>query len=221
MNKYFFIIIFTTTKLVAMQTYQCGPIQVMTPALKLEEALLSKNLKRVKKYETKHPRILADTFLNSITYNRLDNVQAFLAAGIDPNGTYVDGYFPLFVATKNDCPETVRLLIGYGAYLNRQVCYGNCNTSLVEAVRRHYTAIVRLLLACGADPNIVLKDGKTALVYAVRQGYEAAVVLLLEYGADTTLQDSSGKNALNYIKPQTSYSVMHILKQATKKYKIR
>jgi ankyrin repeat protein len=52
---------------------------------------------------------------------------------------------------------------------------------------RRFAGVVQQLLAKGADPNVVAKDGETALFLPAMWGYVAIVELLLEAGADATL----------------------------------
>ena len=61
------------------------------------------------------------------------------------------------LAAMKDWPELARLLLDRGAEINRQVGWYQ-NTALHEAVSRHSTETVKLLLAKGADVTIRTRD---------------------------------------------------------------
>ena len=58
------------------------------------------------------------------------------------------------------------------------------------------TAITRLLLTNGADPNVQNKDGYTALILAVKRNRMEDMDHLLANGADPNLQNKFGYSAL-------------------------
>jgi len=55
---------------------------------------------------------------------------------------------------------------------------------LYSAVWNGHEACVRVLIAAGANPNVVNTDGETPLIWATRSGHEACVRALIEAGAD-------------------------------------
>ncbi len=69
------------------------------------------------------------------------------------------------------------------------------DTALHLAAAAYRKAVVRKLVAAGADPNAVDKAGVTPLHRAVRNRCAAAVGALLEGGADPRRRNKSGSTA--------------------------
>ena len=57
---------------------------------------------------------------------------------------------------------------------------------------------MEILLAHGADPNLVYYDGTTPIHHAARTGQLAAVMLLLAKGAEVNAKDKQGWTPLQY-----------------------
>jgi hypothetical protein len=60
----------------------------------------------------------------------------------------------------------------------------------------HTPAMIRRLVAAGADANAMTSNGNTVLMHAVRGGRADVVATLLEVGADTGARNASGDTAL-------------------------
>ena len=102
------------------------------------------------------------------TYGHARVVQLLLAAGVDPNSSSRRGaVFMDAVASTRHLPkpaslETVRLLLDAGATVRPQD-----DPAVVLAVASESpSAVLRLLLESGADPNATRSDGAPAIVIA-------------------------------------------------------
>ena len=105
----------------------------------------------------------------SASYDSPGVMKALLKAGADPNlvGSY-DGSLPLDSAcrysSKNEVPETVKILLESGANVNG--IGDNGQTALHYAVSSDNTELIKYLLEKGADPLILNDKGLTALSLA-------------------------------------------------------
>ena len=66
---------------------------------------------------------------------------------------------------------------------------------MIYAAGEGHTAIVRLLLGKGVDPNQAYDNGLTALMWAAGYGRDETVRALLEAGARADVRDNRGKTA--------------------------
>jgi len=86
-------------------------------------------------------------------------------------------------------------------------------TPLLIAATNGDTVIVRLLLECGANPNMRNFDGVTALHNAVFEKQIDIVKLLLEHGADPAIQDRFGNTPVDLAQrssnPQLAYEIQN------------
>ena len=87
--------------------------------------------------------------------------------------------------------ETLVLLLRYGASVNAWDG-DHESTPLLMAVFRGQLEAVRLLLAAGADPNVVDSEGDTPLRWCVEHGDHDTAALLLRCGADQTIDSFGG-----------------------------
>lgn len=75
---------------------------------------------------------------------------------------------------------------------------GDGMTALMIAVLRGKSAVVKQILAAGADVNRTeFSNERTALHYAAQKGHTDIVLLLLKAGADTTAVDLLGHSPIN------------------------
>ena len=109
-------------------------------------------------------------------------LSALLDAGADPNiGTDVGHQAPLVAAASSRTPANTLLLLNKGARTDGRDSGGA--TALMRAAAQHgQAAVVRALLAKGADVHAVDRESKTALDYA-QLGDPEVVTLLTRAGA--------------------------------------
>ncbi|MCW3099233.1 MAG: Ankyrin repeat protein [Chthonomonadaceae bacterium] len=127
-------------------------------------------------------------------YGNLLAMQLLLAHGADvaPRGCNA----PLTVA--NDA-ESLNLLLDHGADVDGRLAQSReaGDTALICMARRNRLALVRLLVARGADVNAVSVPGRqTALQTAVNAGGIATVRFLLDHGARVNAANRYGQTAL-------------------------
>lgn len=80
--------------------------------------------------------------------------------------------------------ETVELLLDHGANANAVDLGGESWTALMFAAGEGQTAVVRALLAAGADPTLVDADGDAAVEHARAGGHAETAKLLESAGAN-------------------------------------
>jgi ankyrin repeat protein len=125
----------------------------------------------------------------AIYWSPLEFVRALLDAGADPNGHADDGFPPIMAALsmlqrtpganiRPDVTETVTLLLERGSDPNQRGI--NDYTPLHYLAGRGDVALIRLLLAHGADPSLETRidDCETPKRVAISAGHAAAAELL-------------------------------------------
>jgi ankyrin repeat protein len=113
-------------------------------------------------------------------YGTVDEVRALLAAGADPNIRNEAGATALMWAA--DDVGKAKVLIDRGADVNARSLDGR-TPLMLAAARAGSSAVLRLLLDKGADPNVSLL-GLTALAEAAYAADPEAMRLLLSRGAN-------------------------------------
>jgi ankyrin repeat protein len=123
-----------------------------------------------------------------------DIVRVLLSQHANPRLKSFDGYTALIMAAAKGHAEIVKMLLARGA--NPEDRNGDNVPVLHFACAEGGNApTVEALLARGAKPNAVVRDGTTALMTAARCGQLEIVQLLLRRGAVPDAQDSSGRTA--------------------------
>lgn len=124
----------------------------------------------------------------AVTENHLEAVRVLIDHGADVNAR------TLIVETP---PATTGNLQGIGRAQNREkpVPQG-AMTPLLYAARDGRTAIVRMLLAAGANLNQTEANGESPLLVAINNGQIEIAQVLLEKGADPNATDGFGRAPL-------------------------
>jgi len=198
------------------------------------------------------------------TQNRYYKLGAYLLEhGANPNLTNKGGWAPLYIATDNrniengDYPvrkgdmdhlEFITLLLDKGANVNARVKDSietrtvftnqwldeNGATAFLRASQSGDVALMKLLLAKGADPKIATTLGVTALHVAAGIGWVEgityewsqqatldAVKILLELGLDPNAQADTGRTALHGAAHKGRADVIQVLADGGAKLDVR
>uniref|UniRef100_A0A3B3SP56 KN motif and ankyrin repeat domains 4 n=1 Tax=Paramormyrops kingsleyae TaxID=1676925 RepID=A0A3B3SP56_9TELE len=132
----------------------------------------------------------------SVSHSNFAIVRLLLDTGLcDVDHQNKAGYTAVMLAslTAADGPDDVEValqLLRLGD-VNAQASQAG-QTALMLAASHGRTAMVRVLLACGADVDTQDHDGYTALMCACEQGHAEIARLLLERGCDRHLVDKVG-----------------------------
>jgi len=85
--------------------------------------------------------------------------------------------------------------------------------ALIRASSNEHLAMIKLLLAAGADINVSDKTGWTALIWAVTYGNIDIVRILLRKGADIYHRSYLGRTALYYAINKNHIKIVTLLKE--------
>ena len=134
-------------------------------------------------------------------------VEALVAAGHGRRGE------DFFRTVMDGDLRVVNLFIQAGLSPNSRDSRGVPVLSL--AVRKRHGAIVKLLIACGADIDAVSEDrGNTALMDAAAEGLDSIVLNLVQAGAKVDIQSKNGQSALVLAVGQKHFKAATILVEA-------
>ncbi len=164
---------------------------------------------------------LVEEFVQAADAGDLGRVKELLAAGVDPNARNKNRVSALYCAAAEGRVKVVAALIVAGADVNATY-KGVCPTALAAAamgarkVRDKNVAVARVLLAAGADPNVVPSDpdSRSPLSWAVHEHATPLVKVLLDAGADPNLRDGEPDM---YMEPPGMTPLMHVSDPRTAK----
>ena len=80
---------------------------------------------------------------------------------------------PLYIAARNNHPDTVRALIDRGADVNQTQCDG-CSVAFATAYEGH-AGVLKIILENGGDAHAAAEDGTTPTSVAATEGHAAAL----------------------------------------------
>jgi ankyrin repeat protein len=119
----------------------------------------------------------------------------FLSKWLDPNATDVIGISSLHEAVLSDDPNTVRVLLQYGA--NPNLTCGNNQLEKAELCMTEYSELAGALYYRTHDSATLMSTKHwSALHVAAYRGDQIIVQMLLEGGAEAAVQDHDGNTAL-------------------------
>lgn len=137
-------------------------------------------------------------------------IDVLIAGGADVNGRTRHGDLPISLAAYAGFETTVRKLRAAGAVIDLPKTW----TPLIYAAAGGHEAIIRYLLAQGADINAGSPNGTTALMMAVREGRINMVELLLAQRADPNRRNDHGLSALDFARRIDDKSTIESLRRA-------
>lgn len=130
----------------------------------------------------------------AIKYNRLDEVQLLIQAGVSVNVCDNNSWRPLHHAAYNGSVPIVEYLVQIGATLRCQTA--KYQTPLHIAAAMGHVLVVECLIRSGAPTDVVDLNNKTPLYYAVRKNQQSIVECLIRVGAEVdSVSDDSGKHS--------------------------
>jgi len=132
-----------------------------------------------------------------------------------------DGFQPLGLACFFGHQETAEYLIKAGARVNSPSKNKMKVTPLHSATAGGHTAIVKLLLKHGADPNAREDGDFTPLHAAAQNGDVESIRALLFNGADSHAKTAEGKIPLDYAAEAGKDQAVDVLKEEiTKRFRV-
>ena len=151
-------------------------------------------------------------FVNACRKGDISKVEAMLKQGIDPNVADINGFFGLIVASVNGNLNLVKLLIKYGANINKKY-KGNVLNGLegetaltflitswdwasTNSQKYKLEQVANYLVDHGIDLNYKNSLGFNYLMIAAKEGMTPLIKKLIEKGMDVNAQSPEGATAL-------------------------
>lgn len=122
-----------------------------------------------------------------------DAVVRALRAGASAESSDEDGTTALYLASVQDLPGAVRLLLAAGADPDRASGPEKGDLPLCGAACGGHAEVVGALLSAGAKPDLSEEFGFTALRWAAGLGHARVAEALLAHGADPELPGPQGE----------------------------
>ncbi|WP_404382018.1 ankyrin repeat domain-containing protein [Caenispirillum salinarum] len=123
-------------------------------------------------------------------------LRAYLLGKGEPDATNNEGEPLLVVATRQNRPDMVELLLRHDARPDKRDGMGS--TALYWAADGGAGAIVSTLVDAGARLDVQNDQGLTPLMAAVRKGNMDVVRALIAAGADPRIADYTGRDAFGW-----------------------
>jgi hypothetical protein len=133
----------------------------------------------------------------AIAARDLDRLAALLAAGapvdaVDPAWSHYSAMEAVIDVLDDGGPiDALVLLLRHGAPVNAWD-EQHASTPLLMAVFRNQPEAVRLLLAAGAETNVVGDEGDSPLRWCAERGWHELAALLLRSGAGASIDEGRG-----------------------------
>jgi uncharacterized protein len=135
---------------------------------------------------TIHPELGA-AFRTACWQGNLSKVQELFAQGAPLEDRDVYGRTPLFLACHGD-PDVVKFLMAQGAKIDAAEKDGDM--SMTHACQYGDLESAKMLLAAGANPNVLNDTGQTPLMLAAIEGHDDLVAFLIDQHVDVNFENS-------------------------------
>ncbi|MEL3900526.1 ankyrin repeat domain-containing protein [Treponema phagedenis] len=149
-------------------------------------------------------------FIAAVIDGDAEIISLFLEAGFNASLRDACGTPVLSLAVRNSQQDAVALLITQGANVDL-TADDRQYSALMDAAQLGNTAIAKILLEAGANPDVKSKDGQTALVLAVGKGDLPMIKILAKYKANPSISDNLGLSALGYAKLFQNKEIISLL----------
>jgi ankyrin repeat protein len=141
-----------------------------------------------------------EDLISAVLCRTRNEVQSLLTQGANPDADRQVGYSALSYAVLHGKLDVAKLLIDFGADINKRNNDGSTPLMMAGFLRGNPRQISEFLLNRGADIDAVNKDGCTALMIAIHNYHFPKAELLVERGADIRIRNRLGKTAYDLIK---------------------
>jgi ankyrin repeat protein len=125
----------------------------------------------------------------------IERVARLLDDGIPADSPNDLGSTPLHLAAMGGHADITRLLIERGATVDARNSHGNTPLLFADTL-----AVVKVLLAAGADPNVDVGGGITPFLYRATTGRPDVLAALIDAGADLAVRSADGRTVLDHAK---------------------
>jgi cytohesin len=147
---------------------------------------------------------------------RLNNVRAIrtlIGLGVDMNARNTDGGTPLYVAARNNCLESVQLLLLPCMAVDVNARDNNDRTPLHVAAERGHLQVVVMLLSLSTKVEIDAGDKtkQTPLHVAAKEGHSKVVGALISLGASVNARNENGETPLHVAAKEGHSEVVEVL----------
>ncbi len=158
-----------------------GQVNALTTAVKAQAKTVAAPAAPTPARDHRQQNELDDALLKETGRGNIDQVQALLAQGANPQTERGDGTTPLMLTASSDFADVAAALLKRGAFVNTRNNMGD--TALMYAAQAGAVDIIHMLLSApGIKVDLGNTDGDTAFLFACGAGQTDAVKVLAEFG---------------------------------------
>jgi ankyrin repeat protein len=156
--------------------------------------------------------LFSQKLYRAVESNDYAEAENLLKAGAKVNAYAKNGLLPLWRASADNRPELVRLLIQYGAEVDRRIKVSpGGGSSLEMACQEGHLEVVQILVDNGANVNDRGFLGFTPIRVAARNGHLEIVKYLAEKGAEIDARADDKATPLEHAAAKGHYEIVEYL----------